>query len=83
VTQIPLKCKLTGAASWSRVERIIARVEAGADGPDTRFVVTNWEREERDFQRRRENPPSPATERRLLLTAKRFHTACKTFEKFT
>jgi hypothetical protein len=30
-----------GAASWSRVERIIARVEAGADGPDTRFVVTN------------------------------------------
>ncbi len=44
---------------------------------------TLWEREERDFQRRRENPPSPATERRLLLTAKRFHTACKTFEKFT
>ena len=30
-----------GAASWSRVERIIARVEAGADGADTRFVVTN------------------------------------------
>jgi len=30
-----------GAASWSRVERIIARVEVGADGPDTRFVVTN------------------------------------------
>ena len=30
-----------GAQSWSRVERIIARVEAGADGPDTRFVVTN------------------------------------------
>jgi hypothetical protein len=30
-----------GAASWSRVERIIARVEAGADGSDTRFVVTN------------------------------------------
>ena len=29
------------AASWSRVERIIARVEVGADGPDTRFVVTN------------------------------------------
>ena len=28
--------------SWSRVERIIARVEAGAEGPpDTRFVVTN------------------------------------------
>ena len=30
-----------GAQSWSRVERIVARVEAGADGPDTRFVVTN------------------------------------------
>lgn len=30
-----------GAASWSRVERIIARVEVGADGADTRFVVTN------------------------------------------
>ena len=28
-------------ASWSRVERIIARVEVGAQGPDTRFVVTN------------------------------------------
>jgi len=32
------------------------------------------EREGRDFQRRRENPPSPATERRLLLTTKHFHT---------
>ena len=32
---------LDGAKSWSRVERIIARVEAGADGPDTRFIVTN------------------------------------------
>src|SRR5271156_4233021 len=30
-----------GAASWSRVERIIARVEAGADGTDTRFIATN------------------------------------------
>ena len=30
-----------GAASWSRVERIIARVEAGADGTDTRFIVTS------------------------------------------
>jgi Transposase DDE domain group 1 len=30
-----------GAASWSRVERIIARVEVSADGPDTRFIVTN------------------------------------------
>jgi len=32
-----------GAGSWSRVERIIARVEVGADGPDTRFIVTNLE----------------------------------------
>ena len=32
-----------GAASWSRVERIIARVEAGAEGADTRFIVTNLE----------------------------------------
>jgi hypothetical protein len=30
-----------GAASWSRVERIVARVEAGAEGPNTRFIVTN------------------------------------------
>lgn len=29
------------AASWSRVERIIARVEASAQGTDSRFVVTN------------------------------------------
>ena len=29
------------AASWSRVERIIARVEAGADGTDTRVIVTS------------------------------------------
>ena len=32
-----------GAASWSRVERIIARVEAGAEGTDTRFIVTSLE----------------------------------------
>ena len=32
---------LDGAQSWSRVERIVARVEVGAEGPDTRFVVTN------------------------------------------
>jgi hypothetical protein len=32
-----------GAASWSRVERILARVEAGEDGTDTRFIVTNLE----------------------------------------
>jgi hypothetical protein len=30
-----------GAESWSRVERIIARVEAGEQGSDTRFIVTN------------------------------------------
>ena len=30
-----------GAKSWSRVERIIARVEVGAEGSDTRFIVTN------------------------------------------
>jgi hypothetical protein len=30
-----------GAKSWSRVERIIARIEVGAEGPDTRFIVTN------------------------------------------
>ena len=30
-----------GAASWSRVERIIARVEAGEEGADARFIVTN------------------------------------------
>jgi hypothetical protein len=30
-----------GAASWDRVERIIARVEAGPRGVDTRFIVTN------------------------------------------
>jgi len=32
---------LDGAKSWSRVERIIARVEVGAEGSDTRFIVTN------------------------------------------
>ncbi|TDH60759.1 IS1380 family transposase [Dankookia rubra] len=32
---------LEGAGSWSRVERVIARVEAGPQGTDTRFVVTN------------------------------------------
>ncbi len=31
------------AQSWQRVERIIARVEAGPEGPDTRFIVTNLE----------------------------------------
>jgi hypothetical protein len=30
-----------GARSWSRVERIIARVEVGPQGADTRFVATN------------------------------------------
>ena len=33
-----------GAQSWSRVERIIARVEVGEEGPDTRFVVTNLQK---------------------------------------
>jgi len=32
------------AASWSRVERVIARVEAGEEGPDTRYIVTNLAR---------------------------------------
>ncbi len=31
-----------GAASWDRVERIIARVEAGPRGVDTRFIVTSF-----------------------------------------
>jgi len=30
-----------GAASWDRVERIIARVEAGPQGVDTRFIITS------------------------------------------
>ncbi len=30
-----------GARSWDRVERIIARVEAGPQGSDTRFIVTS------------------------------------------
>jgi hypothetical protein len=30
-----------GAGSWDRVERIIARVEAGPDGVDTRFITTS------------------------------------------
>jgi len=33
-----------GAASWDRVERIIARVEAGPKGSDTRFIVTSLDR---------------------------------------
>jgi hypothetical protein len=31
------------AQSWSRVERIIARVETGVEGTDTRFIVTSLE----------------------------------------
>jgi hypothetical protein len=31
------------AQSWRRVERIIARVEAGPQGTDTRYIVTNLE----------------------------------------
>ncbi len=30
-----------GAKSWDRVERVIARIEAGPDGVDTRFIVTS------------------------------------------
>jgi hypothetical protein len=30
-----------GAGSWDRVERIIARVEAGGEGVDTRFITTS------------------------------------------
>jgi Transposase DDE domain group 1 len=29
------------AGSWSRVRRIVARIEAGSEGADTRFIVTN------------------------------------------
>ncbi len=29
------------ARTWSRVRRIVARVEAGGDGTDSRFIVTN------------------------------------------
>lgn len=29
------------AKTWSRVRRVVARVEAGSDGTDSRFVVTN------------------------------------------
>jgi hypothetical protein len=41
------------AQSWSRVERIIARVEAGPEGTDTRFIVTNLKggRPEKLYQR--------------------------------
>jgi len=31
------------AGSWTRVERIIARVEVGPQGADTRYIVTNLE----------------------------------------
>jgi Transposase DDE domain group 1 len=30
-----------GASTWRRVRRIVARVEAGPQGADTRFIVTN------------------------------------------
>jgi hypothetical protein len=39
----PLHQFYDAAGSWSRVERIIARVEAGPEGTDTRFIVTNLE----------------------------------------
>ena len=34
---------------------------------------------ERDFQRRSQNSPLSATERRLLFTTKRFHTVCTNY----
>ena len=37
----PLQGILRRRRDWSRVERIIARVEVGEEGSDTRFVVTN------------------------------------------
>jgi hypothetical protein len=33
-----------GAQSWSRTERVVARVEVGPQGADTRFIVTNLPR---------------------------------------
>ena len=46
-----------GATSWSRVERVIARVEVGSQGPDARFVVTNLQqRNARRLTRGRESP---------------------------
>ena len=47
-----------GAQSWSRVERIIARVEVGAEGPDTRFVVTNLHTAQRSRALRRRLLPA-------------------------
>jgi len=35
------KAFFDGAGSWSRVERINARVEVGSQGADIRFIVTN------------------------------------------
>ena len=32
--------RVLAAHTWSRVRRIVARVEAGSDGTDTRFIVT-------------------------------------------
>ena len=40
----PLQGFLRRRAELSRVERIIARVEVGEEGPDTRFVVTNLQK---------------------------------------
>ena len=39
--KVSFKEFFNAAGSWSRVRRIIARVEAGIDGADTRFIVTN------------------------------------------
>jgi uncharacterized protein len=42
-TQARFDAAPDGAASWSRLERTVARVEAGADGTDSRFIVTSLE----------------------------------------
>ena len=59
---------LDGAQSWSRVERIIARVEAGPDGVDTRFVVTSLDAgNAAPSLRRRLLPPRPGREPHQVL----------------
>ena len=57
-----------GAQSWSRVERIIARVEVGEEGPDTRFVVTNLrQRNAARALRRRLLPARPSRKPHQIL----------------
>ena len=38
--------------SWNCQRRIIARVEAGPDGVDTRYIVTNLRRAQRLYERK-------------------------------